>query len=330
MATFNQIRGTLIKDVSGNPSNTRDGDIWYNSTSGKLTIHKVGGTWSAGNACNTARRYFQGCGTQTDGIMAGGFNPGASPSPMFVATEEFNGSTFANGGNLGTGTYAGTMFGPGTNTVFAGGGDNSSFLLTSFEYNGSAWTASSGNLPDARNAAGGCGTQTAGVLAGGNKPSADETESLEYNGSWTAVPGVLNTGRRSLNGSGTGTQTACIIAGGYIDGSAGYTGASEEYNGASWTSTPSLNTPRGNMAMNSGGTTTSAIVAGGSEPAASVATEYYDGSSWATVGSLGSARYQAGAGGTGTEMWVGAGGPLSPGLTSETFSLTTTQAVTTT
>ena len=83
------------------------------------------------------------------------------------------------------------------------------------------------------------------------------------------------------------------------------------------------------MAMNAEGSTTSAIVAGGSEPAASVKTEYYDGTSWASVGDLGSARYQAGAGGTGTEMWVGAGGPLSPGLTSETFSLTTTQAVTT-
>ena len=333
MAGYNTIRGLRVKYLSADPSGAEQGEVWYNSTTGNLRLANttLSGTWSAANACNTGRRFFQGCGSQTNGIMAGGFARGA-PSPVFNQTEEFDGTNFTNGGNLGAATYGGTMFGPGTATVFAGGGDNVTPLTTTQHYNGTSWSSPGNNLPNGRQQAGGCGTQAAGVLFGGNQPTANMTATLEYNGTWTAVPGTLNVGRRSLNGTGTGTQTDCITAGG--NGASGYTNSSEEYNGTIWTATPNINTARDQIMMNAEGTTTSAIVAGGSSPA--VATEIYDGSAWTTTGNLGASRSQAGSGGTSSAMWVAAGNPTSPSnappsRTAETFALVSnsTQTITT-
>ena len=336
MTTYPQIKGLRVKYLSADPAGAEQGEVWYNSTTGNVRLANttLSGTWSSANACNTSRRFFQGCGSQTNGIMAGGFSPGASP-PMYVQTEEFDGTNFTNGGNLGAGTYGATMFGPGTATVFAGGGDNSSPLTTTQHYNGTSWSSPGNNLPNGRQQAGGCGTQAAGVLFGGSAPSANMTASLEYNGSWTAVPGTLNVGRRSLNGTGTGTQGDCIGAGGY--GASGYTNSSETYNGTIWTATPNLNTARGAASMNAEGSTSSAILACGSgpSPGVGVATEIYDGSAWTTSGNLALARAQAGSGGTGTAMWVAAGDPSSPSnaapsRTAETFALVSnsTQTVT--
>jgi hypothetical protein len=325
MAGYNTIRGLRVKYLSADPAASEAGQVWYNSTTGNLRLDGIAlaGTWSAANPCNTGRRFFQGCGSQTNGIMAGGFAPGASP-PMFNQTEEFDGTNFTNGGNLGAATYTATMFGPGTATVFAGGGDNVTPLTATQHYNGTAWSSPGNNLPDGRSQAGGCGTQAAGVLFGGKAPSANMTATLEYNGSWTAVPGTLNVGRRSLYGSGTGTQTACITASG--NAAPGISNASETYNGTIWTSTPNLNTAREAAMMNAEGSTSSAFVAGGEPGApASTATEIYDGSSWTTSGTLGTARSQSGSGGTGSAMWVAAGDPTSPSntpssRTAETFT----------
>jgi hypothetical protein len=165
MAGYNTIRGLRVKYLSADPSGAEQGEVWYNSTTGNLRLANttLSGTWSAANACNTGRRFFQGCGSQTNGIMAGGFAPGA-PSPVFNNTEEFDGTNFTNGGDLGAATYGGTMFGPGTATVFAGGGDNVTPLTTTQHYNGTSWSSPGNNLPNGRQQAGGCGTQAAGVL----------------------------------------------------------------------------------------------------------------------------------------------------------------------
>ena len=97
MAGYNTIRGLRVKYLSADPSGAEQGEVWYNSTTGNLRLANttLSGTWSAANACNTGRRFFQGCGSQTNGIMAGGFAPGA-PSPVFNQTEEFDGTNFTN------------------------------------------------------------------------------------------------------------------------------------------------------------------------------------------------------------------------------------------
>ena len=207
MSTFNQIRGNLIKDVSSNPSNQINGDIWYNNTTGKITLHKISGTWSAGNACNTARRYFQGCGTQTDGIMAGGFNPGASPSPMFVATEEFNGSTWAEGNDINTARWQ--TSGSGTQTAgLLSGGNLTNHMNNVEEYNGTSWSEVN-DLNTARRNAHACGLQTAALHIDGI-PNSGKTE--EYDGTnWTEV-GDLNTARNAHAAGGT-TSAAFVAAG---------------------------------------------------------------------------------------------------------------------
>jgi hypothetical protein len=103
-----------------------------------------------------------------------------------TATEEYNGSTWGPGGNLGTARYF--LSGCGTQTAaLAFGGVNATPTITNVteEYNGSAWTAG-GNLGTATAQTGAaCGTQTAGLAFGGNPPSSPPATAAteEYNGS---------------------------------------------------------------------------------------------------------------------------------------------------
>jgi hypothetical protein len=79
MATYKGIQGFTIQNLSADPSNFEEGQVWYNSTS---NVWKVGelttaGAWATGNNMNTARRYgLSSSGTQTAALAAGGSNPG--------------------------------------------------------------------------------------------------------------------------------------------------------------------------------------------------------------------------------------------------------------
>jgi hypothetical protein len=88
--------------------------------------------------------------------------------------------------------------------TFAGGGEPSS--ASSFEYDGTSWTAG-GNLNTAREAlaGSGSGTQTSSLAFGGSGgPVTASTEA--YDGtSWT-TNGSLATARNALAGSGTQTS----------------------------------------------------------------------------------------------------------------------------
>jgi hypothetical protein len=60
MATYKGIQGFTIQNLSADPSNFEEGQVWYNSTS---NVWKVGelttaGAWATGNNMNTARYYL--------------------------------------------------------------------------------------------------------------------------------------------------------------------------------------------------------------------------------------------------------------------------------
>jgi hypothetical protein len=83
-----------------------------------------------------------------------------------VATEEYNGSTWTGGGNMGTARYG--LGGAGTQTAaLAFGGYDTTFLVDTEEYDGSTWTAG-GNLNTARSETTGAGLQTAALAFGGS------------------------------------------------------------------------------------------------------------------------------------------------------------------
>jgi len=95
-------------------------------------------------------------------------------------------------------------------------------------------------------------------------------------GSSWSTGGNMNTGRRSL--AGTGTQTAGLAMGGVTGSPAAVTstGATELYDGTSWTSSPnSMNTARYSLA--GAGTQTAALGFGGLTPSLTAATEEWSG-----------------------------------------------------
>ena len=119
------------------------------------------------------------------------------------------------------------------------------------------------------------------------------TSALKYSiagaGSWASGPAV-NTGRRSL--AGTGTATAAVIAGGI-----GGTTATETYNGSAWTTSPAV-LGTGRQYFKGDGSSTAAIVAGGYAPTSSpeivAVTETFNGSAWTEVNNLNTAREKPG------------------------------------
>ena len=51
MSTYENLHGTRVNVVSTNPSNPKDGEVWYNSTLGQLKGYVLGtAAWSAGGA----------------------------------------------------------------------------------------------------------------------------------------------------------------------------------------------------------------------------------------------------------------------------------------
>jgi hypothetical protein len=76
MATYKGIQGFTIQNLSADPSNPIEGQVWYNSTSNVWKVEEAtaAGAWATGNNLNTARRELAGAGTQTSALAFGGFS----------------------------------------------------------------------------------------------------------------------------------------------------------------------------------------------------------------------------------------------------------------
>jgi hypothetical protein len=61
MATYKGIQGFTIQNLSADPSNPIEGQVWYNSTSNVWKVEEAtaAGAWATGTSMNTARRYFR-------------------------------------------------------------------------------------------------------------------------------------------------------------------------------------------------------------------------------------------------------------------------------
>jgi hypothetical protein len=199
MATYKGIQGFTIQNLSADPSNPIEGQVWYNSTSNVWKVEEAttAGAWATGNNMNTARKQLAGAGTQTEALAFGGANP---PSVMLGSTEEYNGTSWTSN-PTGLNTARRGLEGCGIQTAaLAFGGElnpqptNSS---STEEYDGSTWTSNPTGLNTARANLGGGGTQTAALAFGGGPSITGATE--EYNGtSWTTNPTGLNTARQFL------------------------------------------------------------------------------------------------------------------------------------
>ena len=327
MTLYKGIQGFSVQNLSADPTDPNEGQVWYNSTSNvwKLTSATTAGAWATSNNMNTAREVV-GAGTQTEAVAFGGSVP-----PYTGATEEYNGTSWttnptslnttrANLAGAGTQTAALAFGGyPGVGTANTGATE---------EYDGSTWTSNPTGLNTARSELGGCGTQTAALGFSGNPaPYTGATE--EYDGStWATSPGSLATGRAGL--AGAGTQTAGLAFGGYL-GAPGDSNATEEYDGATWTAGGNLTVAVYRLA--GCGTQTAGLGFGGNPPPGITTTQLYDGTTWANnptglntgrlyLGGIGTQPSALAFGGqTGgsstaaTEEWLGAGAALTQTIT---------------
>jgi hypothetical protein len=101
MTTLKEIKGTKVQALATDPTDSVEGQIWYNTTSLQIksVIYQAFGVWSTGGNLGTARYGLAGAGTQTAGLGFGG-------RPSTAATEEYSGYTWVAGGNMGTARYS--------------------------------------------------------------------------------------------------------------------------------------------------------------------------------------------------------------------------------
>ena len=328
MSTYKALVGKKIKSVSSDPSDSIDGQMWYNTTTQSLRGLAISEAWvSSGPLVQDYRSGGFAGDTQAAFMIFGGYPVPTSNNKTF----EYNGAGWTAGGNLGTGKY----LNGGAGTLTAGldyGGYNGSSPHTipggnvTQEYDGSSWSNASAAMGTARYNCLGSGTQTAALSAGGissppaNAPSANNNFSEEYNGSSWSEGNNLNT-PRNVSGSQSGTQTAAIMFGGLAYPSS-FKSDVENYDGTSWTSGVSL--PAGRVRAGSSGTQTDALVYGGNLPPVTNTCFSFDGTSFSSVPSLATARQTGGraqnAPSTGSVL---CGGSPSPKTVTEEFNRST-------
>ena len=308
MATYKEIVGQKITNVTSDPSDPKTGQMWYNSTTG--TLRGLGITEAFSSSSPLVYTNFSGgtFGTQTAAVIGGGYSPTTNPPGAGTAkqqTQEYNGSAWSLGGNLNTGR--GHLFGFGVETAgVVSGGYTTTNLANTEEYNGSSWTAGN-SMGTARRGMEGAGVETAGLVFGGYVGPAGSTATEEYDGTnWTSGGALTTSNPINYYNAGTGTQTAGLRMGGQG------TNVSEEYDGSSWTSGNNMNSPR--AYGGSFGAQTSALIGGGSNPPTTylTAAEKYDGTSFsvspATLSSPRAITGQAAGGTSGNTAGIFGGG----------------------
>jgi hypothetical protein len=88
MATYKGIQGFTIQNLSADPSNPIEGQVWYNSTSNVWKVEEATtvGAWATGNNMNTARNLSANSATQTTALGFGGY----STPPAFFLLQQKN------------------------------------------------------------------------------------------------------------------------------------------------------------------------------------------------------------------------------------------------
>ena len=312
MSTYKAIVGKKVKSVSSDPSDSIDGQMWYNTTTQSLRgLAIFEATHSGTTMPNKKSLYGGGVGTSTAGLTVGGIDD----SSYLNSCEEWNGLGWAAGGNYPTNRYsAGTA---GTQTAamaYCGRVPGSPGGPTeTYEYDGSSWT-SGNSFPTPGNSMQGIGAVDTAVVSTEVYTS---TNMHHWNGtSWTSA-NARNTAKGGQ--AAFGTQTAAVLAGGFPSDS----DITELYDGTNWTSGNTMNTGRQQVAGS--GTQTDGMAFGGDRPpseAAQTTIESWDGTSWSTSpATLATARARAGAGrNTAAGTWIAGG--IGPGGGGEGFDAT--------
>ena len=280
MSTYKALVGKKIKSVSSDPSDSADGQMWYNSTTQSLRGIGISSAWSSSAGQINSFPQTYGGGTQSAGWICGGY-----VTPPFTKqdrTEEYNGTGWTVGGTLNTARADINAAGLQTAGLAAMGDNHPSSprgITNTEEYDGSSWTnvnSSPGGMFE--NCGASCGTQTTYVAVGGRSgpPNSAQTTTMEYDGTNWSTSGAYPAALRNIYHAGV--QTASIATGGETDpGPAVNTSA--EYDGSSWTA--ATTSPLTRKAGGRAGTQTAALFYGGSPGSTNgTSTLTYDGTTF--------------------------------------------------
>ena len=301
MATYKGIQGYSVQKLSSDPTASEaGGQLWYN-TAGAFKISVAGaGAWASTNPINTGRNRGAGggIGTQTAGMIAGGFTPGNT-----AAVEQFDGTTWTEGpmADLPTATADAGQCGTQTAALVVGGTTpgGGTGVVNVWEGDGSTWTAG-GDFPAAKESVAVGGIQTAALSIGGAPLYL--AVSWKYDGAtWTATGDYI---KGSAKAGIAGVQTAAIAFGG---GGPAPAADAATFDGSTWTEITSMSTDRDEFGWSTKGTTTD-VLASGSPPGT---TEKWNGSSWTELANMGTGRKSMFSAGTSGGMWLAGGTPYS-------------------
>ena len=340
MATYKSIVGQKIKKVTSDPSNPIEGQMWYNSATGKLKVRlTVAAAFAAGGTIPVGSSYAGSGGTYTAALYHHGvYGPG--PQPNDNKTFENDGSSWTAGGNCNQIMRVLGSSGSQTSAMAFNGAlnpNNPNFPPAQSNktesYNGSTWTNET-NYPSVAQGSSGCGDSETSTLAfgGDDAPAYASTDCKSYNGSsWTAEPSM---NVASYGAGGAGTETAALRSGRYDPVGPG-TNGNEEFDGTSWTNVNSSSNSRSSN-FATGGPQTAAFSAGGYGPGSPspkiAAAESYDGTNWATMANLGTPGERSGSSlqtPNANALVFGGGGPYTTAVEEFTAAFVGTETVTT-
>jgi hypothetical protein len=323
MTTYKGIQGFTIQNLSADPTDPNEGQLWYNSTSNVWKVQELTvDTFATGGNLPAPVRQNIGAGTQTAALSSIGYSD--ATAGYLTATNEYDGTSWTAGGSNTDTARNAKGSGIQTAALSIGGVAASKPPSATEEYDGSTWSGG-GSLGTGGYDIGATGPQTACLAFGGYVPGSPDfalNVTQHYDGStWSTPPATLATARRGP-GNAAGTQTAGLCIGGGPPDATLFTAATEEYDGTSWTAGGSLS--EGKRGGYSSGTQTAALTFSGtiSGPARTNATEKYDGTSWSTSPATFPSTIVAGGdlGGSGTQsasLAIGGSGPPSSNLTIE-------------
>ena len=167
MATYKELHGEAVRDVSSDPTAT--GEIFYNSSTNTFRSVVQTEAWRSQSPLSVGRSLAGTAGTSTAGLAFGGEPGPASPSET-TATEEWNGSGWTAGGALPTATRSMGAFGTQTAAIAAGGlvPPPTHTTNTTHLYNGTSWSNTGNAVSYTAHSMKGSGTSTAGLVYGGS------------------------------------------------------------------------------------------------------------------------------------------------------------------
>lgn len=282
-----QLKNTIITGsikLGSGSSLLIPGYMWYNTAINKIQYSFCGSSWNVGPNINSISENNSAAGTADSGII---FNVYCTqPNGFNNNTEEFDGVTWASGGNQINARYGVPGVGTQNSALSIAGILFGNYCCDTEEYNGTSWTAG-GNTITCLGYRAAAGSQNSALAFGGSMPISPISPYIQkacteaYDGtSWSTGP---NLSCAVYLAAGAGNQNAALSIAGYhycdpscFNRSAG----SEEYNGISWSAGGTLSVAR--YGHSAGGTQNDAFAAGGESNDSQIwgDTELYDGTSW--------------------------------------------------